>query len=261
MLHPVYSSLDEFEVTEYYGRVRSTRIKSKKDGGDTHRNGTAVVPQNVAPQSNLASVEWYKNWSIAMQRCGSSQVATNTRPSLLTPRPVGGTCCPAGKQKCVLGNTLVTGENHDLKRIEGVVFNTLPTCKWQLDLLQTAGGQCSGAPRLARHSAVASRSRNASILLPNPAEVSESASSLPPSREERAVGCLVGAMCGNVLGAPVHHDRHWMAVRRFPDGLVDFWKYDIGEHPVGHGQYTGVECQSESKKAGNKSEHGTCMVE
>lgn len=27
--------------------------------------------------------------------------------------------------------------------------------------------------------------------------------------ERKAVGCMLGAMCGNALGAPVQNDRHW----------------------------------------------------
>jgi hypothetical protein len=56
---------------------------------------------------------------------------------------------------------------------------------------------------------------------------------------ERATGAMLGAMVGNVLGAPVWGDRHWQVTRRFPSGLTDFWRFDIGDEPVPFGHYTG----------------------
>lgn len=60
--------------------------------------------------------------------------------------------------------------------------------------------------------------------------------------EAKAVACLLGALCGNVLGAPVQNERHWQVTRTFPDGLTEFWKYDIGKDPMALGQYTGATC-------------------
>ncbi|GIL53631.1 hypothetical protein Vafri_9243 [Volvox africanus] len=60
------------------------------------------------------------------------------------------------------------------------------------------------------------------------------------SEESKAVGCLIGAMCGNVLAAPYQDDRHFHVIRYRPNGVTDFWRYDIGTRPAGYGQYTGV---------------------
>jgi hypothetical protein len=56
----------------------------------------------------------------------------------------------------------------------------------------------------------------------------------------RCMGAMLGAMCGNVLGAPVQNDRHWMVMKRWPDGLTDFWRFDVGPDAVPHGHYTGA---------------------
>ncbi|GFR51479.1 hypothetical protein Agub_g13889 [Astrephomene gubernaculifera] len=64
-------------------------------------------------------------------------------------------------------------------------------------------------------------------------------SQLPISDESKAIGCLLGAMCGNVLGAPHQDDRHFQVVRQRRNGVTDFWRYDIGPHPVQYGHYTG----------------------
>lgn len=57
----------------------------------------------------------------------------------------------------------------------------------------------------------------------------------------RAVGMMLGAMAGNVLGSAVQNDRHYQVVRRFPTarGLSDFWRFDISNEPIAHGCYTG----------------------
>jgi hypothetical protein len=34
--------------------------------------------------------------------------------------------------------------------------------------------------------------------------------------EARAIGCMMGAMCGNALGAPVQNDRHWQVSEHTP---------------------------------------------
>lgn len=68
---------------------------------------------------------------------------------------------------------------------------------------------------------------------------SSSSSSSSPDVQSRCVGAMLGAMCGNVLGAPVEHDRHWMVTRRFPQGLTDFWRWDTSQHPTSYGHYTG----------------------
>jgi hypothetical protein len=56
----------------------------------------------------------------------------------------------------------------------------------------------------------------------------------------RATGVLVGALCGNVLGAPVEGDRHWQVTRMFPAGLTEFWGVDMNERPLAKGQCTGA---------------------
>ena len=57
----------------------------------------------------------------------------------------------------------------------------------------------------------------------------------------RAVGAMLGAMVGNVLGSAVQNDRHYHVARRFPTakGLSDFWRFDVSQEPVSHGCYTG----------------------
>ena len=56
------------------------------------------------------------------------------------------------------------------------------------------------------------------------------------------MGAMLGAMCGNVLGAPVQNDRHYQVTRRFPNGLTSFWRWDASEQPASYGHYTGAYC-------------------
>ncbi|GLC34241.1 hypothetical protein PLESTB_001607200 [Pleodorina starrii] len=76
-----------------------------------------------------------------------------------------------------------------------------------------------------------------------PAASASSSSAWSPaehvSDESKAVGCLLGAMCGNVLAAPYQDDRHYHVVRYRPSGVTDFWRYDIGPSAAGYGQHTG----------------------
>lgn len=98
--------------------------------------------------------------------------------------------------------------------------------------------------------------------------------------ESRCVGAMLGAMCGNVLGAAVQNDRHYQVgvrcsiqdpaclpsslslmllaarfrhlpvccpcclshqvVRRFPTGLTDFWSFDVSNEPLAFGCYSGA---------------------
>ncbi|KAG2495001.1 hypothetical protein HYH03_006934 [Edaphochlamys debaryana] len=62
------------------------------------------------------------------------------------------------------------------------------------------------------------------------------------STESRAVGMLLGAMCGNVLGAPHQDERQYQVVSVRRTGVTDFWKYDFGPDAVPYGEYTGEMC-------------------
>ncbi|EFJ47127.1 hypothetical protein VOLCADRAFT_105192 [Volvox carteri f. nagariensis] len=82
----------------------------------------------------------------------------------------------------------------------------------------------------------------AAAAYPSSPSSSPAADAHPPSHisdESKAVGGLIGAMCGNVLAAPYQDDRHFHVVRYRPSGVTDFWRYDIGARPVSYGQYTG----------------------
>jgi hypothetical protein len=90
------------------------------------------------------------------------------------------------------------------------------------------------------------------------------------SRESKAVGLLLGAMAGNVLGAPNQGERHYevsrqgrqppnttrsqhalvfstirssvatQVTRRRGSRIADFWRYDVGRDAMAYGQYTGA---------------------
>ncbi|GAX77982.1 hypothetical protein CEUSTIGMA_g5424.t1 [Chlamydomonas eustigma] len=76
-----------------------------------------------------------------------------------------------------------------------------------------------------------------------PLNSDEIPSVLPTSCDDeetsKCMGAILGAMCGNVLGAPVQNDRHWVVMKRWPDGLTDFWRFDVGPDAVPFGHYTG----------------------
>ncbi|KXZ53700.1 hypothetical protein GPECTOR_6g617 [Gonium pectorale] len=78
---------------------------------------------------------------------------------------------------------------------------------------------------------------------PSPSGAADEAAGPGPadrvSDESKAVGLLLGAMCGNVLGAPHQYERHYQVTRMRGNGVTDFWRYDIGEQPLQYGQYTG----------------------
>jgi ADP-ribosylglycohydrolase len=57
--------------------------------------------------------------------------------------------------------------------------------------------------------------------------------------EAKAIGTMLGAMSGNVLGAPFEHDRHFRITRMHPYGILDFWHFDLAQQPVPYGHYTG----------------------
>lgn len=84
------------------------------------------------------------------------------------------------------------------------------------------------------------RAAEDSNLSPSEDEDVLSGESLPLSHhEDRARGLLLAAMCGNVLAAPIDTERQFRIARMFPQGLTDFWKYDISEWPLPYGHYTG----------------------
>ncbi|KAG2434411.1 hypothetical protein HYH02_012423 [Chlamydomonas schloesseri] len=97
---------------------------------------------------------------------------------------------------------------------------------------QHAGARRVGPPPAAAAAAAAPSSSSSSTAAAwtGPGEVSD---------EDKAVGCLLGAAVGNVLAAPYQGDRHFEVIRLRRNGVTDFWKYDIGAHPVQYGQYTG----------------------
>eukprot|EP00882_Tetradesmus_deserticola_P023225 GHRQ01025270.1.p1 GENE.GHRQ01025270.1~~GHRQ01025270.1.p1 ORF type:complete len:279 (+),score=94.85 GHRQ01025270.1:162-998(+) len=58
--------------------------------------------------------------------------------------------------------------------------------------------------------------------------------------QARAVGALLGAMCGNALGAQVEPEKQYRLTRLFPDGLQDMsWSFDVGPNPLPAGHVTG----------------------
>lgn len=58
--------------------------------------------------------------------------------------------------------------------------------------------------------------------------------------EAKAVGVLIGSMCGNALGAQVEPEKHYRLARLFPDGLHDMsWSFDISSNPLPAGHVTG----------------------
>eukprot|EP00798_Chlamydomonas_sp_ICE-L_P019104 gene19103-25708_t len=93
---------------------------------------------------------------------------------------------------------------------------------------------------------------DADLSSPLPASKAEAS-----GREDRVIGSMMGALCGNVLGAPVHQDRHWMVCRRFPDGLTEYFKYDFGNRPMAYGRYSGEYCTLISA-AQSLVQAGTC---
>ncbi|KAG2429788.1 hypothetical protein HXX76_010572 [Chlamydomonas incerta] len=82
---------------------------------------------------------------------------------------------------------------------------------------------------------------SAAAAAPSPAAAAAPAWTGPGevAEEDKAVGCLLGAVVGNVLAAPYQGDRHFEVIRLRRNGVTNFWKYDIGAHPVLYGQYTG----------------------
>ncbi len=50
---------------------------------------------------------------------------------------------------------------------------------------------------------------------------------------------MLGAMSGCVLGAPFENDRHFRITRMHPQGVLDFWHFDLAQQPVPYGHYTG----------------------
>ncbi|KAL6764714.1 ADP-ribosylation/Crystallin J1 [Haematococcus lacustris] len=82
------------------------------------------------------------------------------------------------------------------------------------------------------------------LMATSPAFVEQSEPTPVPDNsltlEQRAVGCMLAAMCGNALGAPVANDRHWQVMRMFPRGLTEFWGMDFSAiKPVKRGHFTG----------------------
>ncbi|KAJ9523232.1 hypothetical protein QJQ45_024020, partial [Haematococcus lacustris] len=82
------------------------------------------------------------------------------------------------------------------------------------------------------------------LMATSPAFVEQSEPTPVPDNsltlEQRAVGCMLSAMCGNALGAPVANDRHWQVMRMFPRGLTEFWGVDFSAiKPVKRGHFTG----------------------
>jgi ADP-ribosylglycohydrolase len=57
---------------------------------------------------------------------------------------------------------------------------------------------------------------------------------------DRAVGCLIGAMCGNALGAQVEPEKQYRLSRMFPHGVVDMtWSFDTSPSRLPPGHVTG----------------------
>jgi ADP-ribosylglycohydrolase len=51
-------------------------------------------------------------------------------------------------------------------------------------------------------------------------------------RTDRVVGCLLGAMAGDALGVQVEPEPHYRLTRLFPEGVQDFWSFDVNTTKV-----------------------------
>ncbi|GIM05420.1 hypothetical protein Vretimale_9922 [Volvox reticuliferus] len=160
--------------------------------------------------------------------------AAATHASTATTGAVTSTCSPSA----ALRASVRASANHGIAA----------WCSWPAPCRhwQHSTQVAKAAPKLRRARATAA----APALVPAPSPPSffppssspaASAPHLTPaiSEESKAVGCLIGAMCGNVLAAPYQDDRHYHVIRYRPNGVTDFWRYDIGTRPAGYGQYTG----------------------
>ncbi|MEW5297349.1 MAG: hypothetical protein WDW36_000563 [Sanguina aurantia] len=103
------------------------------------------------------------------------------------------------------------------------------------------------APQSSTQSPDSSTGSEASSANPTNSSSSSSVSRQqgPASYESRVSGVLLGALCGNVLGAPWANDRPHAVARMQPEGVRDIWRYNLPS-PDGsileYGTYTGELC-------------------